>query len=213
MTLLVLLAALAIVPGEAPKTQWMVVVTDSWTSDRGTARIVENGQTVLGPIEVRVGHAGLGWGVGLHPTKRPKGPVKVEGDGRSPAGMFRVGPTWTRFWSGRSFCVDDKEAEDYGRIVTLSSDQKERWDSAEHMSDYRVAVEIAHNPGRKKGGGSCIFLHDGTEPTVGCTAFDRPVMDAVRARLRKGATMVQLPRSVYDEVRSAWRLPALSPGP
>ena len=41
------------------------------------------------PIAVTIGSSGLAWGEGLHP--RQSGRLKKEGDGRSPAGVFRVG--------------------------------------------------------------------------------------------------------------------------
>lgn len=210
MIWLPLLIALGVGGRPSPDVQVLVVTSESWGADRATAVLFEHGEPVLGPFAVRLGHAGLGWGRGLHPADHPKGPAKVEGDGRSPAGVFRIGPAWTRAFAARAWCVDDPASKDYARIVTLAPGEKPRWSSDEHMADYRVAIVVEHNPERVRKGGSCIFLHDGGDPTVGCTAFDPTQLDAMRSRLRHGARIVQLPRPVYRRVAPKWRLPRIS---
>lgn len=83
----------------------------------------------LGPaIEVVVGESGLGWGLGLHPLGVGE-PRKTEGDGRAPAGVFRLmnafGPRSPPFktrmpWlSTRAslVCVDDPRGGAYNRLV------------------------------------------------------------------------------------------------
>ena len=42
-------------------------------------------------MPITIGRAGAAWGIGLHPQQL--GPRKKEGDGRSPAGVFRIGDT------------------------------------------------------------------------------------------------------------------------
>ncbi|MFT7626284.1 MAG: D-alanyl-D-alanine dipeptidase [Myxococcota bacterium] len=205
MVLLTLLLAAAL--ARPTPEQWLVVVTPDWDADAGTATLYEEGQVVLGPVPIRVGHAGLGWGQGLHPEAARPGPTKKEGDGRAPAGIFQIGPQWTRFWSRGSFCVDDSKSASYGQIVTLGAGQKASWSSAETMVDYRVAIVVEHNPAHRKLGGSCIFLHDGTEPTVGCTAFEQESLDVLAGRLVPGAKLVQLPRVEYARYQGAWGLP------
>lgn len=214
--LLLLLLVMAVTPPEPPESQTLVVTTASWTATVGEATLYEEGEPVLGPAPVHVGYAGLGWGRGLHSTSGLVGPQKREGDGRAPAGIFEVGHVWRRWYSQQVWCVDDMASPDYTRILSRPAAQK-KWSTDEHMADYRLAVVIRHNPERKPGAGSCIFLHDGAEPTVGCSAFEPALMDQLVGRLRSGARFVQLPREVYGDKRAAWKLPSLitraEPGP
>lgn len=80
------------------------------------------------PIEVVVGEGGLGWGLGLHPLGVGE-PRKTEGDGRAPAGVFRLvsafgpmaPPVKTRLpWlkiGPALVCVDDPRGGAYNRLV------------------------------------------------------------------------------------------------
>src|SRR3954468_24567269 len=73
--------------------QMIVVTTADWNVDHGQLRTYErDGSTwkVVGsPVEVTIGKNGSAWGIGLHPPQSDA-PAKIEGDGRSPAGIFRV---------------------------------------------------------------------------------------------------------------------------
>ena len=195
-----LLIALAL-GAAVPRDQTLVVVTPTWSAVRGTATLYEGGRPVVGPVPAWVGHAGLGWGRGLVPAQGP-GPAKREGDGRSPAGLFRLGPTWRGTQGG--FCVDDPASPAYNRVTRHRGAAA----SAEPMAMYRVAVSVGHNAERRPGAGSCIFLHDGDAPTVGCTALRPRDLDRVVRRLGPWARLVQLPAAVYRTVASRWRLPA-----
>jgi L,D-peptidoglycan transpeptidase YkuD (ErfK/YbiS/YcfS/YnhG family) len=180
-----------------------------------------------------VGRAGTGWGRGLHgdgaPAGRP-GPVKVEGDGRAPAGAFRVlrafgyepappaGTALPYQAVGASWrCVDDPASAFYNDI--LDADQVEvDWTSAETMRRaddlYRWVVELDHNAASgdapTPGAGSCIFLHRWAGPddvTAGCTALAEPALVELLAWLRPGAVYVLLPRAERAALASAWGLP------
>ena len=78
--------------------QLIVVVTTDWDAVPGVMRRYERDgvraswRTVGAEVPVVVGAAGLGWGDGLHGIGSPgeTGPVKREGDNRSPAGVFRL---------------------------------------------------------------------------------------------------------------------------
>ncbi|HEX3093581.1 MAG TPA: hypothetical protein VHW72_13205 [Candidatus Angelobacter sp.] len=77
--------------------QMIVVTTDSWDSPQGMLRRYERErpgnpwQPVGQPITVMVGKSGLGWGTGLlTPPRESSDPVKKEGDGKAPAGVFRL---------------------------------------------------------------------------------------------------------------------------
>lgn len=203
-------APLAAEPPAAP-SQRLVVVTPGWDADAGRALLLEGERVVYGPVSVRVGRSGLGWGLGEHRVApRPGDPVKREGDGRAPAGRFRVGVRWDRADADGVYCVDDVDSAHYTRIVRLAPGAEPAWTSAEAMTDYRVAIVIAHNAAAERAGGSCIFLHEGVDPTAGCTAFVPPELDALLELLRPGAELVQLPLPAYRALAAPWRLPALA---
>ncbi|MBT8470678.1 MAG: hypothetical protein KJN97_18170, partial [Deltaproteobacteria bacterium] len=92
-------AAEAAAPIGADRTQLVTVVSKQWDEFRATLRRFERTPQKrwksVGPsVEVVLGREGYGWGRGLHGTSAPPGrpgPIKREGDGRSPAGVFGIG--------------------------------------------------------------------------------------------------------------------------
>jgi len=71
------------------QAQQLVLVTSAdWNTDHGTLRRFERdgaGWRIVGDAQpVTIGRAGSAWGLGLNDA-RDDGPVKREGDGRSPA--------------------------------------------------------------------------------------------------------------------------------
>ena len=171
-----------------------------------------------------IGSAGLGWGDGLHGIGAPEGrdgPVKREGDNRSPAGAFRI----TQFFgyepeapfkhylqlTDHTECVDDPKSTAYNTIVehTGSAD----WRSSEHMRRtddlYSLGAVVNHNAQRTPGHGSCIFLHVWSRPvspTVGCTAMAKENLAAL-AGLGDDVVFVQLTRAEYSALQDQWGLP------
>jgi hypothetical protein len=186
--------------------QLVVVVTSGWSAPRGVlTRWEMNGawRQVGAPVEVALGENGLGWGRGLKPSG--PGPKKLEGDHRSPAGMFLVGRIYDR---ADAVCVDDPDSRDYNRIVNEpASPGRAHAPRGEDMRMYRRAIVVGHNQPAKRGAGSCIFLHDGDSPTVGCTAMAPAALDELAAWLKKGAVLVQLPKEAYRQVKRRWKLP------
>src|SRR5262249_22811882 len=74
-----------------------------------------------------VGKAGLGWGYPFLDVKDGEEPEKVEGDNRTPAGIFRIGasfgfaPSMRRGYielkSGETVCVEDPSSPFYNTIT------------------------------------------------------------------------------------------------
>lgn len=169
-----------------------------------------------------IGSGGLAWGAGLHGDGAPKGhagPVKREGDQRSPAGAFRIGETFGfdvfagRVLTDHSECVDDPNSASYNEIVERNGSAD--WTSSEHMrsiAGYALGAFVEHNPKRSPGAGSCIFLHiwDGPDSTtVGCTAMSREKLEPLLRGLGKNAVLVQLPKAEYLALQHEWGLPRL----
>ena len=217
--------------------QMLVVLTDDWDAVPGVMRRYERDgvraswRVVGAEIPVVVGASGLGWGEGLHGTGSPgeAGPVKHEGDNKSPAGVFRLTSAFG-YASRESFpwirmpyvqatddykCVDDMRSMHYNEMLFAKTPID--WHSAEDMhrpdSLYRMGVVVEHNGnGRTVGGGSCIFLHiwpGASGNTSGCTAFASSAMNELLAWLDPNALpiLVQLPRRAYERLRATWELP------
>jgi len=219
--------------------QLVLVIADSFTAGQATLQRFERGDKgpwkKLGePVAVVLGRSGLGWGYGLHPddiSMERAGPLKQEGDGRSPAGVFRLSealgyaptpPPGTKLpyrESGPQLrCIDDPRAkEHYNTLVDEPENGKPAWSSAEHMRReddlYSRVIVVDHN---KKpivpGQGSCIFLHVWGGPqatTSGCTAMPLADVEALMAWLDPAAQplLVQLTRKDYQALAGPWKLP------
>jgi D-alanyl-D-alanine dipeptidase len=219
--------------------QLLVVRTPNWADIHGTLqRFARTGDdrrwTALGaPVTIVVGRTGLAWGRGLHgDSAAGPGPVKHEGDGKSPAGVFTLSRVFgyapadsmpalaMPYVQATSDlrCVDDSASPAYNTLTRAPSDGPAPWASAEEMrrhdDDYRIGVFVDHNAGaaRVPGGGSCIFLHvwqGPDDPTVGCTAMPLERMTEIARWLdpRRNPVLVQLPDSAYARLRQPWRLP------
>ena len=209
-------------------------VSEAWGTTRAILRAYERTEreaswTPVGaPIEASLGRSGLAWGRGLHP-RGPTGPVKREGDGRSPAGVFdlllvtgyaKAAPSGTRLpyreATATLRCVDDTRSVHYNRLADEATETKD-WSSAEDMRRrddlYRLVVFVGHNDAPVvPGGGSCIFLHLRAGPeavTSGCTAFAVEPMERLLRWLDPAArpVLVQLPEGEYRSHAAAWGLP------
>lgn len=221
----------------APPLQAVVVTTDGWNAVQATVQRYERAGadapwTAVGaPVPAVVGRSGLGWGEGLHETPAGMGPVKREGDGRAPAGIFNLSSAfgyapadsvpWIRLpyrqSTAESQCVDDGGSRSYNRIVDVRNVARPDWTSHEEMlrpdSLYRLGVFVDHNVNPAAAGrGSCIFLHIWAGPTVGtagCTAFTPAALEEIVRWIdpARRPVLVQMPRAEYGQLRAAWALP------
>ena len=241
---LVLLAGCAHRPtGSTQAIRWqharqlVLVTTSDWNADHGSLRRFErtgggDWHAVGAAIPVVTGRSGAAWGVGLHDAQSD-GPVKHEGDGRSPAGVFAIGeafgyaPTATTAlpyaaMQASDYCVDVSGSPLYNRIVDASEVGADAVkDSTEPMrrdlhadgdQRYRLGFVIEHNPRGQAGAGSCIFAHlwkSPTSTTAGCTAMEPAAMEALLAWLdpRQQPVFVLLPQDEYARLQAAWQLP------
>ena len=186
----------------AHSTQTIVVTTSSGDAVQGRlqryerANTRENWHPVGEPLSIVVGKNGLGWGIGVIATgdssnnsnvRAASDPVKKEGDGKSPAGVFTLGTAFgyaSQPLPGSKMpylnltpsieCVDDTGSKYYNRIVDRSVVTSD-WNSSEHMRNvggYRWGIVIDQNGIDRNGvvtegntnppqagGGSCVFLH------------------------------------------------------
>ncbi len=221
--------------------QAIIGISKGWNSSEVTLSLVErlrNGQwkRVLGPIPGRLGRSGLVWGLGLHTS--PRGAVtKQEGDGRSPAGIFRIGGLWVtnkepvvhhrrlpevKVGPADLWVSDPRMPHLYNRHVRLDHPARTPWELHEQMrqNDYPHSIKllICHNtedtPGRPVvGAGSSIFFHiwrrDGAAPTAGCTSMAEANLRALISRLDPTLhpVYILLPHAEYARLRAPWKLP------
>jgi L,D-peptidoglycan transpeptidase YkuD (ErfK/YbiS/YcfS/YnhG family) len=221
----------------ASAKQMVVVVTKSWDAVPGVLRKFERAddhspwKEVGSKIQIVVGRNGLGWGRGLNAPMNLSGPIKKEGDGKSPAGIFRLSSAFGLAEPGQMKsiklpyqsltsvieCVDDVKSVHYNSIVDRGQVPKIDWDSSEKMravgEQYRLGVVVDHNVDpRVAAGGSCIFMHiwkDAKTGTSGCTAMTPENMEAFLPWLDPAAhpVLVQLPENEYKHLRKEWQLP------
>jgi D-alanyl-D-alanine dipeptidase len=242
---MVALCAASLAQGGEPaalreSTQVLVVTTPDWNAVEGILQAYERPgarkrwKAVGAPIPVVVGKNGLGWGAGVAADARRRGaddPVKKEGDGRSPAGIFRLGtafgyaaqepPEWKMPYvrlTPSVECVDDARSKFYNRVVDRAAVTPD-WSSSEQMlrpdGQYRWGMVVDHNADPvTEEAGSCIFLHIWLGPgvgTTGCTAMAQEELEGVLSRLdpARRPLLVQLPRPQYKKLRRHWKLPTL----
>lgn len=221
---------------EASTLQALVVTTAGWSSPDAHLSLYERKDTRSGWLPARsgiqavVGRNGMAWGRGLHPDPGADALRKREGDGKSPAGVFRLGAAFGDAspasvpWIGLSYrqtlegsrCVDDPSSAFYNRLIEEGAVRKD-WMSSESMrrgdGQYRLGLLVGHNrePVEPEAG-SCIFLHIWAGPSVGtsgCTALSAADVERILRWLRAEAdpVLIQLPEQEYRRLRRPWGLP------
>jgi L,D-peptidoglycan transpeptidase YkuD (ErfK/YbiS/YcfS/YnhG family) len=219
----------------AASNQLILVLVPDWNATSGTIQLFERIQAgkwspVLLSFPCVVGKNGLGWGIGLHGNGVRGDPRKREGDGRAPAGVFRLNACMGVSSPGRTGAlhfpyrqitattegVDDSRSRYYNRVVDRNTVDQVDWSSAEQMLRpdrlYQWVVIVEHNWKPYPGFGSCIFLHfwaGERVSTSGCTAMalDQLTFLVHWLNAEKHPLLVQLPESTYRTVRQSWQLP------
>lgn len=181
-----------------------------------------------------IGKNGAGWGIGTHDRKSqaPDDPVKMEGDLKSPEGVFPVLEAYgyppesdvhTRLLyteiNTRWICCDDRGSKHYNRVFDYRDKglDKDALPSHEDMMRdddlYKYTILVGHNYwSPAKGAGSCIFIHlwNGPESyTAGCTAIAELDMLTLLQSLDAASNpvMVLLTRGNYKRLKDQWSLP------
>ncbi len=194
--------------------QLLVVTTQNWSTSSGKLQrySYQKGrwQRVGGSISIKLGRNGLGWGRGLHTIPKGAKIIKREGDGKAPAGIFRLKQGFGyapfdiaypyRVYEESDHCVDDIKSKYYNQIVD-STKIKADYKSYEKMKFpkdfYRYGIVVDHNPKRLRGAGSCIFIHIKSIPTAGCTVMSQNQIKQILRWLDpdKKPLLIQAPKS------------------
>ncbi len=216
--------------------QLLVSVTDSWNSKSGSMKAFHWDGKKWKPsfnssIPVLYGRNGLAWGRGVTPVPED-GPQKREGDGKAPAGYFRVPKVFgyaTKLPAGSKGVdyrqvtrwdawIDDPSNPYYNQHYV--ADPKKgvpSWFESQKMrhGDYAYTwlIEIQHNSNPPKpGAGSAIFFHirrGANRYTSGCTTMKESDLVKVIKWLNPKANphYVLLPKAEYEKLKVPWNLP------
>lgn len=172
------------------------------------------------PVLVLIGLHGLAWGRGLHRVPEDGGPRKVEGDRRTPAGIFQLGTAfgfrardavtglklpYERIGPATE-AVDDPASRFYNRIVKRTDAGTVDWHSSEKMAAipaYELGIVVNHNRDNVPRMGSCIFIHlwlPASRGTAGCTALHREDLVALLSWLdpERQPVLIQWPAGVAE---------------
>ncbi len=130
---------------------------------------------------------------------------KREGDQKTPRGLYPLGFAFGlapnpgtsieyRNVTNTSYWVDDVNSQYYNQWVD-SSEASVTWSSAEkladHPSSYKYGVVVEYNTDPiVKGNGSAIFLHVGSNPTLGCIATSEATMVSILKWLNNDAAIL-----------------------
>jgi L,D-peptidoglycan transpeptidase YkuD (ErfK/YbiS/YcfS/YnhG family) len=210
--------------------QVVLVISPSWSSASATLQryTLDHRDAVwkkTGPaMAAIIGERGLAWGRGLHSLPNEGELRKVEGDRRAPAGIFGFGEAFgRRKITGLKLpyrpitpdleAVDDPASRHYNQLVERTRVARPDWRSSEKMAAiaaYKLGLVVAHNSERRRGAGSCIFIHlrvPGDQGTAGCTALREADLVTLLRWLdpARRPVLIQLPEQVARE-----RLPGFS---
>ncbi len=216
-------------------SQLIVVITEDWTNIQGIMRCFEKTeegkwQQIGNDIPTVVGKNGMGWGLGLHEPIDEE-PLKREGDGKSPAGIFTLGTAfghtaiehmmqikmpyleinpWTE-------AIGDPKSQFYNQILDTRNIIEPDWNPQKNeqmgsIALYLRGIVINHNESPAfKGRGSHIFLHIwrlSNYGTAGCTAVSPENMDKLFYWLdpQKKPLIIQFPKVVQSLVMKQWKI-------
>jgi len=223
----------------AGSSQLVLVVAEDWNADHARLRRFERSEPngiwrpVGDDVPVSLGRNGLAWGRGLHGERLSAAPVKAEGDGRAPAGVFSlprafIGSSESSSASPKfpvyrvtpqTVCVDTVASKYYNQMFEENTVTKD-WNSEERMLRpdglYRFGLFVDHNtPNAQPEAGSCIFMHlwrGPGSPTAGCTAMAEPNMLLLLSWIdaSKKTVLVQLPREELVRLAPVWGAPELA---
>ena len=226
-TLIFLFLSIFTVALQGSVLQLLVVLADDFNSSSANLQPFELKNTHFikkgDPITVNLGRNGLGWGLGRTEIEhKPDEPIKKEGDGKAPAGIFTLKNAFGyertilsglpyRHTSKDLICVDDSHSEYYNQIVRISPlVQTGSFEWMKRDDDlYKIGIVVNHNRAALTGRGSCIFLHierGPFSPTSGCTSM--PYYDLKKLiewlDMKKEPLLIQIPKQYCIEAEKSF---------
>jgi L,D-peptidoglycan transpeptidase YkuD (ErfK/YbiS/YcfS/YnhG family) len=199
----------------------LVLVTAKTMNDKdATMRLYERASASqpwrpLGaPEPAVVGKRGMGWSRFFAKLARPGEPIKIDGDKRAPAGVYRIGRSFGTLPSSRpgylhitsdTICVDDPSSPAYNSIASRARLGSQV--HAENMSaaprSYGHGLLVDYPTDAKAKAGSCIFIHvwgSSHGGTSGCVALPEPRVKGLQDFSAGGAVLAILPQTALDRL-------------
>lgn len=206
----------------------VLVTTASMAAFRATVQIFERGsldapwRPVQRPEPAVVGLSGIAWGHPFRNLARVGEPLKIEGDKRTPAGVYRIGrsfgfaassrPGYLHLKSGETVCVDDPSSPAYNTITSRAEiGSKVHAEDMRGIELYRRGLVIDYPTDAAGRGGSCMFIHvwqASDRGTVGCVALPEASVADLQDFAQDGAVVAILSQDMLD--RFAGCLPETS---
>ncbi len=207
--------------------QLILIVSDDFNTTQAVLTRYEKQQDLFVQVgeksPVNLGRNGLAWGIGEQGfIPKEDEPAKREGDGRAPAGIFRLSKAFgyapqldTKMpyvqANKELICVDDSGSKDYNKILDINaSDQPKSFEWMRRDDElYKIGLIVEHNSGGKRGAGSCIFFHirkSKDAPTAGCSAMREEDLSTILKWLdpAKEPKVVQIPRSYCSKAENLY---------
>jgi L,D-peptidoglycan transpeptidase YkuD (ErfK/YbiS/YcfS/YnhG family) len=174
-----------------------------------------------------LGLAGMAWGVGFRHLARDSEPLKIEGDMRTPAGIYRIGrsfgfdassrPGYLRLERGKTVCVDDPSSAAYNTITLRAAlGSKVHAEDMGRIELYRRGLVIDYPTDAAAKGGSCIFIHvwsAADRGTAGCIALPAPRVAALQDFAERDAGLAVMPQRALGRFAGCLPQPQAMPSP
>lgn len=179
-------------------------------------------------IDVTIGKKGMAKGRGIEIGNSANLVDKIEGDGKTPSGIFTIGDAFgfqpiekikgikLNYLPIDSFsrCIEDAESMYYNKIVQINKVNKD-WDIADKMRNvelYEWGFFVNHNTPSLYNSGSCVFFHIWRGPnryTLGCTAMSKENILKLLYWIDpiKNPLIIQYVISDYNKISSKLNLP------
>jgi L,D-peptidoglycan transpeptidase YkuD (ErfK/YbiS/YcfS/YnhG family) len=194
-------AQAAACPAALAEAERLIVVTTGTMTDTAATltryeRSADGGwRRSAAASPVVVGSTGVAWAWSFAHVATPGEPRKLEGDNRTPAGIFRIGqpfglaasplPGYLQLRPAATFCVDDPSSPFYNRIVDrTTAGPATRGEDMATIEFYRRGLTVDYPTNAETQGGSCIFLHVWKGPgqgTSGCVAGEEPLIEVLQS--------------------------------
>jgi L,D-peptidoglycan transpeptidase YkuD (ErfK/YbiS/YcfS/YnhG family) len=198
----------------------VLVTVPELSSSTGQLRLFERPRVeadwrlVRSAEPVMVGRKGVAWSRAFRDLASDGEPLKVEGDDRSPAGIYWLGRPFGFAASSLanylqidsdSVCVEDPASSAYNkltsrRVAGLAASKE----SMRATPLYRRGLVVNYPTDAANRAGSCIFLHVWKRPgkgTAGCVTMPESRVAALQAFANRRATVIAiLPESVLGRL-------------
>ena len=199
----------------------VLITAETMTDMAATMRLYERASPAdpwraLGaPEPATIGRGGMAWSQFFAKLARRLEPIKIEGDKRSPAGIYAIGRSFGTLASAQpgylkltpdTICVFDPSHPAYNTITSRAKVGPNVY--AENMGHilpmYRRGLLVDYPTDGRRRAGSCIFIHVWRSPTTGtagCVAVPEPRVEALQNFSEGGAVLAILPRGALDRLK------------